>query len=100
MNSDTYHTEKRHFTRMTLNIDAFIESTQNDSDIPVKCIDLSAQGMLLNCSEPTNVGDKIHVHIPAVYNLFSPLKATAEVVRCIKTDNDDYLLGTKITEMT
>ncbi|MCJ8313698.1 MAG: PilZ domain-containing protein [Saccharospirillaceae bacterium] len=100
MDSQTYHTEKRHFTRMELNVDAFIESTHIKSPLAVKCIDLTAQGILLNSSEPTEVGDQIQVHIPAVHNLFAPLTATAQILRCIETKGKGYLLGAKITEMS
>ena len=100
MDSLTYHSEKRNFTRMKLNVDAFIESTDQDSPLAVKCINLTAQGILLNSSIPSEIGDQIQVHIPAVYNSFSPLTATAKILRCVKSDTEGYLLGAKITEMS
>ncbi|BCE02544.1 PilZ domain-containing protein [Marinicellulosiphila megalodicopiae] len=99
MDSETYYSEKRNFFRMKLNIDAYIESDHQPDKVLAKCIDLTAKGMLLNSTIPTSVGDKITVHIPAVHNLFAPLTATAEVIRCNQIDNEHYLLGTMITDM-
>jgi len=100
MEDQLFHTEKRNFTRMKLNIDAFIQPSDQGAPLAAKCIDLTAQGMLLNSTQPAQVGDKIQVHIPAVHNLFSPLTATAEILRCNEASDKGYLLGAKITEMS
>ena len=100
MDSQNYHSEKRNFTRMKLNVDAFIEFSEQGSPLAVKCIDLTAQGILLNSSKSSEVGDQIQIHIPAVHNLFSPLTATAQILRCIENETEGYFLGAKITEMS
>ncbi len=89
--------EKRDFARMGVECPATIEADGNT--YRAKATDLSATGLQLICSDPLTEGAEVMVEVTPEQAIVPPLKARAEVVRCIDMGQGGYQLGLKIVEM-
>ena len=95
------YTEKRQFIRMQINSPAQYR-TQDESDFtPCTCLDLSANGMLIEIEHPIELDTPLMITMPASNAHFSPLCADVYVIRCDppNEDSDYYRIGLAIAKM-
>lgn len=91
--------EKRDFARMGVECAATF-CIEGDSTIHhATATDLSATGLQLNCADNITVGSIVMVELTPSEAIVPPLKAKAEVVRCIENGSGAYQLGMKVIEM-
>lgn len=76
-----FHAEKRNYKRLLMNCPVSFQLTGSPNQKMGTCLDLSANGILLQCDDTFPIGAKINVQVSSELSTSSSFSATMEVVR-------------------
>lgn len=90
------YSEKRNFSRMTMQCFMTYSFPDTDEAREGIAIDLSSSGLLFACEQALKPGMKLEINVTPDNSLIPPLNAMVEVARIVDTGKGIYEVGVKL----
>jgi hypothetical protein len=97
---DREYEEKRDFIRMFVDAKVEITDPENNERFIGDSKNLSASGVAFLCQHAFEVGKRLKVKVSSEQSKLPPLQADLVVIRCDKTDNDQFEIAGTIENVS